>query len=61
MYDRVRDLVLQISRVVDIQSPSKSLTFAFVDSSKRFATQNMRSERLAGSDLGGIVLTESEM
>ena len=61
MIDRVRDLVLQISRVVDIQSPSKSLRLAFVDSSKRFAAQNMRSEHLYGSDLGDPVLTEHEM
>ena len=61
IYDRARGFAVQISRVVDIQSPSKSLRLAFVDSSKRFAAQNTRSERLTGSDLGGIVLTESEM
>ena len=57
----MRDLPLQISRVADIESPSKSLRLAFVDSSKRFAAQNMRSERLDGSDLGDPVLTEHEM
>ena len=57
----MRDLAVQISRVVDIQSPSKSLRLAFVDSSERFATQNTRTERLGGSDLGDPVLTESEM
>ena len=56
--DRVRDLPLQISRVVDIESPSKSLRLAFVNSSKRFAAQNTRSERLVGSDLAGPVKCE---
>ena len=59
--DKPSDRFFQISRVVDIESSSKSLRIAFVDSSKIFAAQNMRTERLVGSDLGGPVLTEREM
>ena len=61
IYDRVRHLAIQMSRGADIESPSKSLRFAFVDSSKRFAAQNMRTEPRTGSDRGGPVLTEREM
>ena len=51
----------QISRGADIESSSKSLRFAFVDSPKTFAAQNTRSERLVGSDLDGSLLTDREM
>ena len=54
----MRDLLTQIKKVTDIESSSKSLRLAFVDSSKRFAAQNTRSERLVGSDLGGPVKCE---
>ena len=46
---------------MDIESPSKSLRIAFVDSPKIFATQNTRSERLVESDLDGSLLTDREM